>query len=163
MMGSTNEIAALAAKAARGAGAPPAQATQFGQATTCHLAAERDPALLDQALDSLPLGPITTLPGALMRLLEGATGDTAQGMLPATGLTQSYAEAQPFALTCAQTEQGFDITFALNSPANRPMPARLTLPAPLADKMMALAARTYVPETEASRLSGAGAGLTDND
>ena len=44
-----------------------------------------------------------------------------------------------------------------------PMPARLTLPAPLADKMMALAARTYVPETEASRLSGAGAGLTDND
>lgn len=31
------------------------------------------------------------------------------------------------------------------------------------DVLLGLAARTYAPETEASRLSGAGAGLTDND
>ncbi len=163
MNGSANEIAALAAKAARGAGAPPAQAEAFGQATICHLAAGRDPGLLAQALFALPLGPITTLPGALMRVLEEATEDTAKGTLPATGLTESYAEAQPFALTSTPTDQGFDITFTLTEPANRTMPARLALPVALTEKMKTLAARTYVPETEASRLSGAGAGLTDND
>ena len=163
MMGSANEIAALAAKAARGAGAPPAQAAAFGQATTCHLAAGRDPGLLAQALDALPLGPIAILPGALMRVLESATEDSATGTLPATGLTQSYAEAQPFAQVCTSTGQGFEITFTLTEPADRPKPARLELPKDLAKKMQSLAARTYVPETEASRLSGAGAGLTDND
>jgi hypothetical protein len=30
-------------------------------------------------------------------------------------------------------------------------------------KWQALAAKTYVPETEQSRLGGAGAGLNDND
>ena len=34
---------------------------------------------------------------------------------------------------------------------------------PIACRRAELAAKTYVPETEASRLAGAGAGLTDND
>jgi len=37
------------------------------------------------------------------------------------------------------------------------------MPAEVAKTLTAFAERTYAPETEASRLSGAGAGLTDND
>ncbi|EBA05488.1 hypothetical protein RB2150_15401 [Rhodobacteraceae bacterium HTCC2150] len=41
--------------------------------------------------------------------------------------------------------------------------ARLEIPHEILESLHAFAANTYVPESEASRLSGAGAGLTDND
>jgi hypothetical protein len=41
--------------------------------------------------------------------------------------------------------------------------SRVTLPDTLATKMQRLAARLLVPETDASRRAGAGAGLSDND
>lgn len=40
---------------------------------------------------------------------------------------------------------------------------RATIDPPSAEVLEGFARRTYAPETEASRLSGAGAGLTDND
>lgn len=74
---SVNETQMLAQKAARGAGAHPAQAAHFGRAAVCHLAAGRDPGDLLAALDALPEGPIQTLPFAPDR----------------SALGQSYAEA----------------------------------------------------------------------
>ena len=43
------------------------------------------------------------------------------------------------------------------------IPGPVTVPQADWDIWQGLAAKTYVPETEASRLAGAGAGLTDND
>lgn len=43
------------------------------------------------------------------------------------------------------------------------VPARLGASGALMDALSALAHKTYVPATDASRLAGAGAGLTDND
>ncbi|WP_425038213.1 DUF3726 domain-containing protein [Primorskyibacter sp. S187A] len=79
MSHSVNEIEALATKAARGAGAPPAQAAKFGQAAVRHLAASRAEAALIDALQALPGGPI---------LQFALRPDRAHP------LGQSYAEAQ---------------------------------------------------------------------
>ncbi|SFS20324.1 Protein of unknown function [Yoonia litorea] len=45
----------------------------------------------------------------------------------------------------------------------RPKTGPVSIPADDWDVWSALAAKTYVPESDASRLAGAGAGLTDND
>jgi hypothetical protein len=59
---SVNEVQMLAQKAARGAGAHPAQAAHFGRAVVCHLAAGREASDLSAALEALPGGPVQTLP-----------------------------------------------------------------------------------------------------
>lgn len=91
MTHSVNELQSLAQKAARGAGAYPAQAAHFGRAVAYHLAAQRDSRALQDALAALPAGPIQTLP---------MTAKTLQ-----TPLAQSYTEAAgnarlPARLTC---------------------------------------------------------------
>jgi hypothetical protein len=47
--------------------------------------------------------------------------------------------------------------------AKKNRPSRVYISDENMAKWQALAAKTYVPETEQSRLGGAGAGLTDND
>ena len=163
---SANEVANLAAKAARGAGAPPAQATAFGQAALTHLAAGRAPDDLSTALRALPSGPILSLPLALDRLLETIEGDRVQGDLPphqSVDLTLSYAQSLPFAVSVEHRDAALHLTCVITVP-NRPDPVhRIDMPDALYEIMQVLAARTLVPESAASRLSGAGAGLTDND
>ena len=61
---SVNEAQVLGQKAARGAGAYPAQAAHFGRALSFHLAAGRPAHDLVVALDALPAGPIQTMPFA---------------------------------------------------------------------------------------------------
>jgi hypothetical protein len=163
MIGSVNEITNLAAKAARGAGAPQAQAEAFGRAAARHLAEGRDTDELAAALAALPGGIILEMPLALMRVAEDRLTQAriAAGALP--DLACSYAQSQGFA--CAVRREGADLV--LSPQYDQPPPvlrmARLSLPGPLVDEMQQLAARLLVPETEASRLRGAGAGLTDND
>lgn len=163
---SGNELVALASKAARGAGAPPQQAADFGRAALCHFQAGRAPQHLRSALAALPTGPILDLPLALIRIVERADGDAATGVLdldaPAD-LIESYLEAQPFAVTSSHAQRGIEITCSLSTPAQRRPPVRITLPGGLAMQMTDDAARLLVPDTAASRASGAGAGLTDND
>ncbi len=48
-------------------------------------------------------------------------------------------------------------------PSLPPRQMRYDLDAACAGRLAAMAARTYAPDTEESRISGAGAGLTDND
>ena len=53
---------------------------------------------------------------------------------------------------------------AMAGPDARPnLPVRLTVAPDMLARLEALAQRTYVPATDASRSAGAGAGLTDND
>jgi hypothetical protein len=55
------------------------------------------------------------------------------------------------------------VALDLNRPATRRALSRIDLTDDIYAEWNALAARLLVPESDASRLSGAGAGLTDND
>ena len=163
---SANEVLTLAGKAARGGGAPPAQAVAFGRAALCHLSAGRDPGDLSDALDALPKGAILEIPLAFSRLIEAAEGDTAEGLLSVSAppaLLLSYAESQPFEVETEDEANGLKVTLSLTTP-NTPAPiARVELPDGMHAQLNDLAQKTLVPESAASRISGAGAGLTDND
>ena len=163
MIGSANEVMNLAAKAARGGGAPVAQAYAFGRAAVCHLIAKRPTTDLDAALDALPQGPILEIPLTLMVCAEQQLLHSNISAGPLPELTLSYAQSQSFA--CTATLSGTQITLSqtFDQPAVQMPAKRVTLPDTLAAKMQVLAARLLVPETEASRRAGAGAGLTDND
>lgn len=162
MTRSANEVMVLASKAARGAGAPPAQAAQFGAAAVTHLTAGRDIAVLDAALAALPLGPIIALPLALTRIAEGQVEGIAEGVIDPIYhvLAQSYVAALP--CVAALTAEGV-VHLDLNRPALRATVERIDLPIQTYTDWSALAAALLVAESEASRQSGAGAGLSDND
>ncbi|MFK7836543.1 MAG: hypothetical protein AB8B60_10010 [Sulfitobacter sp.] len=163
---SANEVVTLATKAARGGGAPPGQAADFGRAALRHLLEGRTPAALSHALAALPNGPILTLPLQIARLLEQAGERTATGFLPIEGnaeLAESYVQSQPFAAETRHSDAAMSVTFSLDAPNNLRAVARVDLSDALAQQMQHLAAKILVPESAASRLSGAGAGLTDND
>jgi hypothetical protein len=162
MTRSMNEVMVLASKAARGAGAPPAQAAQFGAAAVVHLANDGERQDLHNALAALPEGPIISLPLEITRIAETARGGKAIGRIVADGtaLLQSYVSTLPYQ---AQLLQGDEIHLDLTKPAARLPVQRIDLPEDTYAEWNALAARLLVPESEASRLSGAGAGLSDND
>lgn len=155
MKGSLNEVMTLAAKAARGAGAPPAQAAQFGQAAVQHLCAGRPEKELRGALEALPEGPILSLPLLLADADEGFV--ESEGF---EGLARSYVEALPFK---ASLDADMMLRCDRAVPARRKSPARCRLSNDLMELWCDLAARLLVPESDSSRRSGAGAGLTDND
>jgi len=90
---SMNEIQTLAAKDARGACAPPAQAAQFGAAAAAHLVARRNAADLSAALGSLPQGLILTLPLVIARIVEPARDGLATGAVPEDGIVLAVSNA----------------------------------------------------------------------
>lgn len=166
MTRSANEVQTLIAKAARGAGAPAGQAAAFGKAAVCHLVAGRSEDDLTRALDALPNGPVLTLPLDLSRLLETAHEGIAKGGLvcvKAPKLAQSYADALPFDTVTTPTRTGILLGIYITKPAPRRDVVRVTLTPEFAEILTQLASKTLVPESDASRLAGAGAGLTDND
>lgn len=152
------EIMALAGKAARGGGAPPAQAAQFGRAVVAHLAAGRDENDLCNALDRLPNGPIIELPAAISEIVAAGGEGAVRWGVP-EGLTRSYVDVLPFAAIIKQGE----IAIELDNPAPPKEPVRLNPSDNLRAQMARLAEKTFVPESDASRESGAGAGWIDND
>lgn len=156
-----NEVMVLATKAARGAGAPPSQAAQFGAAAAAHLAAERDVEPLQQALEELPQGPILDIPLRIMAVAEAATEGRGQGSYGAVSaqLMQSYLATLPYRAVL----KGGEIEIDLNATSDRVRPQRIALPEGVYAQWSDLAARLLVPESEASRLNGAGAGINDND
>lgn len=166
MILSANELIALASKAARGAGAPPQQAADFGRAALCHLRTGRAPQHLRAALDALPTGPVLDVPVGITRIIERADGAEAVGVFivdAPTDLLLSYLEALPCAVQAQPSNEGLSVVISLETPAPAASAVRITLPGGLASRMGELAALLLVPDTAASRASGAGAGLTDND
>lgn len=157
------EIEALAGKAARGAGAPPAQAARFGVAAAHHLVSGRDAESLERALADATNGPILAYPLALDAVLAdggcGALDDVGE-----TPLLLSYIEVLPFAARLTSDGSGsLWLEVDLACPRKTLPIARITGCDALVAQMQALAARTLVPESEQSRAAGAGAGLVDND
>ena len=163
---SITEFRALATKAALGAGLPPGQAQDFGRAALLHLCARRVATELQDALDLGPTGPLTTVPLAILSVLETRSDRTAIGTIQAdrfAGLIQSYLESQPYAVTVTSEPEGFRVTFDLETPNAWAAPTRLDVPTALLTQFSQLAALTFVPDSAQSRAAGAGAGLTDND
>lgn len=163
---SANEVMTLATKAARGAGAPPAQAAMFGGAALGHLAAGCNANDLLSALEALPDGPVIELPLKIAEVLESACEDEVLLTIPKgpfAALELSYLYAQPYAAKGRTVEGETEVQLFLTTPHKPPPMPRVTMPDTLYAEMQHLAARLLVPETDASRLSGAGAGLTDND
>lgn len=164
MTWSRAEVAALAAKAARGAGAPAGQAALFGQAAALHLGQGRRADALAQALEALPEGAICDLPLILQTVLAEAKpgGRVEVSWAGDRDLAQSYFET--LRVHCVVEMQSAEkLTFNLTED-DRPLPLqRIGSCDALIAQMTKLAARTFVPESAASRLAGAGAGLSDND
>jgi len=162
MSRSANEVMVLATKAARGAGAPPAQASQFGAVAARHLIEGRETAELQAALDALPRGPILSLPLIFTSIAEQATRGSAMRPVPKgpAALVLSYIETLPW--QTGTTHDGM-LHIDLYKPAARCSVMRIDLPDEVYEAWRVLAARLLVPESDASRTSGAGAGLSDND
>lgn len=165
MTWSAAEVSALAARAARGGGAPPHQAERFGQAAAVHLMAGRSPDMLQAALDALPRGPIMAyalqIETALEACADGRPGVCDQAARDA--LLDSYVEALPCAARL-ESEGGSLFLFAdFTTPRGPRPPRRIAGCGALVSRMQELAALTYVPESEMSRSTGAGAVSSDND
>lgn len=164
MSWSRAEVQALATKAARGAGAPPAQAVLFGQAAALHLAQGRAADALAQALNALPDGPIMTFALSLHRLAgQAASADTmACDDLPE--LAQSYLETVPFGVAGHPGSPRLpDVTVNAHTRVPEVTRTRITGCDALIDQMIIYAAATYVPDSAASRRDGAGAEQTGAD
>ena len=164
MSWSQAEILALATKAARGAGAPAGQAQRFGQAAVQHLLRDAGPDELLHALEALPEGEIMNAPVEIDAVLAEATGDVVD-ITPdvPSALFESYLLSLPFDV--GRRDLGRRTAFSVNCavPAASNRGRRLDASAQLVARLHRFAEATFVPETEASRSSGAGAGLDDND
>lgn len=166
MSWSRAEVLALAAKAARGGGAPPAQAALFGRAVAIHLGQGREAAALEHALDTLPAGAILRMPLQLQQL--AASSMTHHSVEMPTGgqpdLLQSYLETLPHvARVLAVRSDSLEVTLDTTALAPPQTLRRIKGCEALLEHMMVLAARTFVPDSETSRRAGAGAGVSDND
>jgi hypothetical protein len=76
----------------------------------------------------------------------------------ADGLTIRGEAVSPASPVEVRIEDG-----AVSAPVLRPKPGAVDIAGEIWEALGRFAHRTYVPATEASRLKGAGAGLTDND
>lgn len=170
---SGNEIYATAYKAGRGAGIPTAQAERMavvlaGQysdsvlgAFLTHLATDQNPLSVDMS------GGTCTIQNAHMlrdfTVIDDALGaGMDQVILPAMG-ADALVDALCLVFGWACVSDGAQMIFTKTATPHPNPPKRAMVDDALWDKLNAWAARTYVPETENSLLSGAGAGLNDND
>ncbi|MFZ7090335.1 hypothetical protein [Primorskyibacter sp. 2E233] len=173
MSRSANEIMGLAQKAARGAGFPPQQAERFGRAAAAHLAANRNPEDLVQALRDPADSPVLRLPLLMDDVLRALslTGPNVDLTLHPedVSLASAYARLLPIRVTDCTIVQDEDrqprlhVSADLQTPGKTSFPARIEAPEDLIAQLSRLAAKTYVPASEASRSAGAGAGDIDND
>lgn len=155
---SANEIEMLVLKAARGGGCPLGLAEDLAVAI----------GFVDlEELSRCPCdsGAVEAIPSALDRLV---TDGTAQKLRADPALVAGYVAAFSRQIGTVAVEDAHDGTVTMAPaalpPATDPRPlGRRVLRPDLLAHLQDMAARTLVPETEASRVAGAGAGLTDND
>ncbi|WP_420862490.1 hypothetical protein [Algirhabdus cladophorae] len=158
---SSNQIVALTIKAARGAGFPLAQAEMFASATAQHLIQSRAVGDLSQALIHTPDSPVLEFPCMLDDLCLRSSLSLSNIRLP--DLLRSYAETAAFEVKCIQAGKTLLLKYMSDRPSLASPTARVPMDPVLWAHLNKLAAKTYVPASEESRLSGAGAGLSDND
>lgn len=160
MIRSENEISAIVAKAARGAGLPLGVCEDLGAAVPGFCAGD--------AVDEVLTGLVVHLeePGAVLAITAGLDRVEADGcaveisFAPDPTLRALIRHRRGIAIT--PTPTGLALTPQDQSPPQPPPQPYCIDPAVWA-KLEYLAARTYVLASDASRTAGAGAGLTDND
>ncbi len=173
LMLALNEIGSMVQKAARGAGIPLGQAEDLGRIAIYLAGTGGDVSAVTRALQepsttvdmiwssdivSVTSGPAALI-GAIIRDAFAMGYDTAVlADLDHAPLVDAFLAECGVALKWdGRTLTRSDTT--VQQPACKPV----AIPAADWDIWGAYAAKTYVPETDASRLAGAGAGLTDND
>ena len=179
MIRSYNEIVGMALKAARGAGVPLGHAEEFSRAVGalalsnpmelhCVIVALRttlDDMTITNAgtLSIAPAPVILAAPMALDALRSGDQSVTLEN-IDAVPLLNAYliAAHADLGLTVRLSGDGTTIA-ASQEPWPDYQPGPVDVADAVWDDLMALAALTYVPASEASRIAGAGAGLSDND
>lgn len=172
-MWAQNEVGAMVAKAARGAGFPVGQAEDLGRVAVYLAASGGDCRLISAALQEEP-APVDVNWGT-----EAISVNAGPAILIgpivcdafALGCTRAkLADAEQVLLICAYLAQAGIAATVQGAEVMRDaqgLEPGAPGPVEIADEDWAiwadLAARTYVPESDASRAAGAGAGLTDND
>lgn len=179
---SLNEVAALVLKAARGAGLPLGHAEDIAAAApllaaaapqdldqlVVALAPPHDKVTLPEGDPILLLSPRVAMAGPLILdrlMVEGGSACLRTPDAPA--LMIALARAAVPAGHIAMRAEGTDLhlTAAPDQPPSEPPAPTGPVPIPthIRTSLERLAALTLVPESETSRRSGAGAGLSDND
>jgi hypothetical protein len=192
MIVSLNEVEVMATKAANGAGRPWGLAQEAGMAAArleamglpgarcllrllettdaetklagrcpilegahiSDLGGEGLPALFDAMLQPLLLAPFLMQAGVVATL----TWSDCAVEVSSGGITLSGSNSCPASPVQVRIEAG-----VVASPSMRPGTGAVDIADEIWEALGLFAHRTYVPATEASRLKGAGAGLTDND
>ena len=170
---SLNEVGGLVLKAARGAGYAIGHAEDLSRLAMFLAGTGQSLKLVDAALAAGSNAPTVTWDDALVVI--GAGSNLIAGVIARDALLSGVAkavmsdEAQVEMAKVLLASEGYvpnadGLTLRMGGASEAPKPSG---PVDLDDRYFAawgaLAAKTYVPETEASRLAGAGAGLTDND
>lgn len=169
MIVSSNELQMLVLKACRGVGIPMAQAQEVAVALV------KTPDALEALLPHLaqPIKTahydfsegLTVHEASLLRDFSACADAAALGVQPvricgmaACDLAHALARSRGLSIAA----DGADVVFT-GSEAARPEVSRGVVAPEIWQQVSNFAALTYVPETDASRLGGAGAGLSDND
>lgn len=163
---SWTEVQALGIKAASGAGVPPAQALAFGAMLVRHLADGGAEGPLAAALET----PQTIISLALRieRVVEAASlGVTPISVIEDNPGQRAMLISWLFALPCHADVRiqgnAIEASLMLAAPSQRGRPDRVPLGPTLETQLQTLAAKTYVPDSDASRNAGAGAGQMELD
>ena len=163
---SWTEVQALAVKAASGAGVPPAQALAFGAMLARHVADGGPQGALGAALSDPQL--IVDLARRVETIVEAASvsATPVKATEQDTGtraMLVSWLSGLPCKAELDVAGARVNVRLALAEPSTQKRPERLVLDAGLLQQMNDLAAKTYVPDSDASRAGGAGAGLMELD
>lgn len=174
MIRSQNEIAAIVRQAARGAGAPPGQAEDLAR-TALYLVQTREG--LDRVAAALldPFDPVDVQwDRDCIKVRSGPAMMTAPVVRDAFlgGVDSARLDHPAHAplIRAALAEAGImvagddtDLARISATPPAGTVTGPVDVPNTIWSVFATFAARTFVPETDASRITGAGAGLTDND
>ncbi|WP_299742754.1 hypothetical protein [uncultured Tateyamaria sp.] len=163
---SWTEVQSLGVKAASGAGVPPAQALAFGAMLARHIADEGPQGAVAAALSTPE--KIVALAHRVETIVEAASVtarpvDAVEDDAGTRAMLVSWLAALPCKAELDIAGPKVRISLSLSEPSARTRPERLHLDPSLSKQLDVLAAKTYVPDSDASRSGGAGAGLMELD
>lgn len=173
LMRALNEVEGMVQKAARGAGFPQGQAEDLGRVAAYLASTSGDVRSVTDALQEaitevevswnaetvvVKNGPAIIVAPIVRDAMRVGHATVTLAKTAHAPLVSAFLAADGI----AQTWNGCDVSRS-DTTVLRPTCGAVTIPDADWTAWSAFAARTYVPETTASRLAGAGAGLTDND
>ncbi|MGB0797943.1 MAG: hypothetical protein ACPGRD_01310 [Planktomarina sp.] len=168
MTRSVNEVEVMVVKACRGANVPLAQAQDVARVAACHPGTL--PTILKHLAAAMPQPTLDTSHGLVvsnvhvLRDLPVAVDAVNAGVSPVRLIVQSDDFLETYCIhhgVSARSNSGA-VDLILGS-RNVISAKRCEISDDIWAQLNVFASHTYVPETDESRLVGAGAGLTDND